>query len=190
MFFFYLSVSIVAALITSVVFAYFWRRKLEREMKVNDTFKKLRSEIDNMLTDINGATERNILLIEDKIRTMSNLIDRGNKLVGVLKKEKEKQELSSNVYTELARSRSLSLVLGNTSDEPIENGYIDNVEQSDNQKLLEVPDSERVGFHSLSTQEKVLVLFRKGESVEQIASILGISRGETELTISIYDKRD
>ncbi|VDA99365.1 hypothetical protein S1OALGB6SA_433 [Olavius algarvensis spirochete endosymbiont] len=188
MFLLYLSASIIAALITSAAFAYLWRRKLERDMKTKGTFKKLRDEINNMLTDINGATERNIVLIENKIRTMSSLIDRANKLENVLRKEK--QEISSNVYTKLGRSRPLNLVLENKNNELDE--HEDNTEQSGNPKLktLRAPNYGSAGFQSLSTQEKVLILFRKGESVEQIASILGISRGETELTISIHDKRD
>jgi len=190
MFFFYLSVSIIAALISSAVFTYLWRRKLERDMQTRGTFKKLKNEINDMLTDINGATERNILLIEDKIRTMSSLINRGDKLASVLKKEKEKQRLSGRIYSDLGKSRSLNLVLENANDEFTENGRIVDVERSDKQKVFEISNSERVDFQSLSTQEKILVLFRKGESVERIASVLGISRGEIELTISIHDRRD
>jgi len=187
MFFLYLSVSIIAALISSAAFAYFWRRKLER-----GAFKKLKREIDDMLTDINGATERSILLIEDRIRTMTSLIDRGSKLVKVLKKEGESKEHSSRVYTELGKSKPLRLVLENTENEHIANEGVNDLEQLDNQesRVFGAIKSEREGLQSLSTQEKVLVLFRKGESIEQIASTLGISRGEAELTISIHDRRD
>lgn len=154
-------------------------------MKTDRTFKKLRNEIDNMLADINGATERNIMLIEDKIRTMGNLIDRGSKLISVLKKEKEKQELSINVYRELGRSKPLNIML-EKSEPPSDKNQIDNQELD----TIETAGSKHHGFQSLSIQERVLVLFRKGKSVEQIASILGISHGEAELIISIHDKRD
>jgi len=188
MFFLYLSVSIITALISSAAFAYLWRRKFERDMKTGETFKKLKNEINSMLTDINGVTERNILLIEDRIRAMNGLIDRAGKVVNVLKKEKERQDLSRHVYTELGKSRPFNLVLENTGNEPIENEDVDG--QSGNRKSFGVIDSELAGPQSLSTQERILVLFRKGESIEQIASALGISRGEAELTISIHDRRD
>jgi len=189
MFFLYLSVSIVATLITSATFTYLWRRKFERGMKTDGTFKKLKNEINNMLTDINGATERNILLIEDRIRTMSSLIDRGSKLVNVLRKEKERRESSDRVYTELGKSRPSNLVSGNTENATIGNGGIGNIGESSNQGSG-IIGSESAGLQSLSTQERILVLFRKGESIEQISSTLGISRGEAELTISIHDRRD
>jgi len=188
MFFLYLSISIIAALISSAAFAYFWRRKFERGMRNDGAFKKLKEEIDDMLTDINGAAERNILLVEDRIRTMTSLIDRGSKLVRVLKRENEKQELSSHVYTELGKSKPLRLVL--EKDEHIANGSTDDMGQNQESKAFGAINSEGAGLQSLSTQEKVLVLFRKGESIEQIASTLGISRGEAELTISIHDRRD
>jgi len=185
MFFLYLSVSVVTALVTSAMFSYLWRRKFERDMKTDGTFKKLKNEISSMVTDINGVTERNILLIEDKIRTMNDLIDRARKLVNVLKKEGERQALSNHVYTELSKFRPFNPALENTDSEP---EHIDR--QSDNQESFGITGSERAGSQSLSIQERVLVLFRKGESIEQIASALGISRGEAGLIISIHDKRD
>ena len=159
------SVSVLVSLIVCAVFVYLWRRRLRRELETDAIIKKLKIEVGEMVTELNGTTERNIALLENQIRIVRELVDKAGKTTGVLRREQEKHDLSSRVYTSLSRSKPLSIDVDNESE----------------------PDN--VDFDSLSTREKALVLNRKGERPDAIASKLRMSRGEVELIISLHDRR-
>ena len=167
------SVSVLASLVTCVVFVYLWRRRLRRELEIDMIVKKLKIEVGEMVTELNGTTERNIALLENQIRIVRELIDKAGKTTGVLKREKVKHDLASRVYTSLSRSKPLSIDVENESE-------------SENEPES---DSNSIDFESLSTREKALVLNRQGEGLDTIASKLKLSRGEVELIISLHDRR-
>jgi len=133
---------------------------------------KLRTEIGQMVTELNGSAERNIALLENRIRTASDLIDRAIKASGALETEKHKHESVDRIYTALARSRPLSIDV-EVPPEPTE--------------TAEAADTQ--DFDSLSIREKALVLYRKGEDMDTIGGKLSMSRGEVELIISLHDRR-
>lgn len=169
------SVSVLASLVTCVVFVYLWRRRLRRELEIDMIVKKLKIEVGEMVTELNGTTERNIALLENQIRIVRELVDKAGKTTGVLKREKVKHDLAGRVYTSLSRSKPLSIDAENESE-------------SESESEPE-PDSNSIDFDSLSTREKALVLNRQGEGLDTIASKLKLSRGEVELIISLHDRR-
>lgn len=125
-----------------------------------------------MVTELNGTAERNIALLENQIRTVNELVDKAAKTTGVLQKEKEKHDLASRVYTSLGRSKPLKLDV-----------------EDEISKTPEPIEAEPVDFDSLPLREKALVLHRKGNSLDSIATELDMSRGEVELIISLHDRR-
>lgn len=164
--------SVLSSLGFCILFVYFWRRRFRRELETDAIIGKLRSEVGEMVTELNGTTERNIALLENQIRTVNELIDKAAKTASVLQKEKEKHDLASRVYTSLGRSKPLALdVEEEVPEEP------------------EPIEPEPVDFESLPLREKALVLHRKGNSLDSIATELDMSRGEIELMISLHDRR-
>lgn len=167
-----ISISVLCSLGLCIVFVYSWRRRFRRELETDAIIGKLRTEVGEMVTELNGTAERNIALLENQIRTVNELIDKAARTTGVLQKEKEKHDLASRVYTSLSRSKPLAL----------------DVEE-------EIPDvtdpiePEPVDFESLPVREKALVMHRKGKSLDIISTELKMSRGEVELIISIHDRR-
>ena len=137
------SISVIASLGFCTVFFYFWRRRLRREIETGTIIGKLKTEIGEMVTELNGTTERNIALLENQIKIVNELMTKAAKTAEVLQREKEKHELASRVYTSLERSKPLSINLESES------------------KPESVPKDEPVDFDSLSTREKALVLFRQ-----------------------------
>ncbi|RKX73020.1 MAG: hypothetical protein DRP60_12635 [Spirochaetes bacterium] len=162
--------SIVISFFVSLAFCsgfiVFWRRRVRRGLETETIIKKLRTEIGEMITALNGTTERNIALLENKIRIINEQIDKAAKAAGVLKREHEKQEAVSQVYSSLARSKPLTLAV-----------------EDDN---LPAPS---IDFETLSIREKALLLHRKGDSPDTIATRLDMSRGEIELIISLHEGR-
>ena len=81
---------------------------------------KLRREVEEMVRDLNGTTERNIALIENRIASLNELIDKAGKTTGVLRRESEKHDIASQVYTSLERSRPLTPSLNLVVDDEAE----------------------------------------------------------------------
>lgn len=165
-------ISVFLPLAVCMLFVYFWRRRLRRELETDAIIGKLRTEVGAMVTELNGTTERNIALLENQIRTVNELIDRAGKATGALQKEKEKHELSSRVYTSLSRSKPLKLDV-----------------EEESPKKPDPIESEPADFDSLPVREKALLLHRKGSSLDSIATELDMSRGEVELIISLHGRR-
>jgi uncharacterized membrane-anchored protein YhcB (DUF1043 family) len=156
----------------SALYVHLWRRRIRRELETDAIIGKLRTEVDQMVTELNGTTERNIALLEDRIRQTNELVEKAAKAAGVLKRESEKQDFSNQVYTSLGKSRPLNLTVDDENEVP-------------ERSVVEEP----VDFESLSVREKALVLHRRGQNADSIASELNMSRGEVELMISLHDRR-
>jgi len=175
--------SFLVSLLSCLSFLYFYRRRIHRELETETIIRKLKTEIGEMVTALNGTTERNIALLENKIQAVNELIQKAGKAAGALKREQEKQELVSHVYSSLARSRPLNL-------------DVEEISATDSSSDMEIVNSEespadppKMDFDSLSIREKALVLHRKGENPDSIASRLDMSRGEIELIISLHERR-
>lgn len=182
MFWLSVSVSVIVSLGVCALYVHLWRRRIRRDMETDAIIGKLRAEIGEIVTELNGTTERNVALIENRISELTNLVERAGKTTGVLRRESEKHDIASQVYTSLERSKpfnpSLNLDVvddSQTGDPPAE-------------AEAAVPE-DIVDFSSLPIREKALFMHRNGESDESIAAKLGMSRGEVELIFSIHDRR-
>jgi len=176
-------VSFLISLFTSLVFLFFYRRRIRRKLETETIIKKLKAEIGEMVTALNGTTERNIALLENKIQIVNDLIQKAGNAAGALKREQEKHEHVTHVYNSLARSRPLTL---DVEESPVPDSVPDTGTDEAEGFTAEQPV---VDFESLSIRDKALVLHRKGESPDSIASSLDMSRGEIELIISLHERR-
>ncbi len=74
------------------------KRKIERVSDASYLVGKIREEIDQIVVELNQTTDRNIALIEDRIHNLNELLSKADKKIGLLKREAEKHEVSTNVY--------------------------------------------------------------------------------------------
>ena len=81
------------------------KAKLRRSVDPKSILESIREEVDRIIVELNSTTDRNITLLEDKVQSLSALLEQADKKIGILKREIEKHELSSKVYSELAHSR-------------------------------------------------------------------------------------
>ena len=65
----------------------------------------IRDEVDRIIVELNSTTDRNVTLLEDKVQTLSGLLEQADKKIGILRREIEKHEMSARVYSELAARR-------------------------------------------------------------------------------------
>lgn len=80
------------------------KAKLNKSVDPKAILESIREEVDRIIVELNSTTDRNITLLEDKVQSLSTLLERADKKIGILRREIEKHELSGKVYSELARS--------------------------------------------------------------------------------------
>ena len=81
------------------------KTKLRQSVDPKSILESIREEVDRIIVELNSTTDRNITLLEDKVQSLSALLEQADKKIGILKREIEKHELSSKVYSELAHGR-------------------------------------------------------------------------------------
>jgi len=81
------------------------KAKLKHFVDPKAILESIREEVDRIIVELNSTTDRNITLLEDKVQSLSTLLEQADKKIGILRREIEKHELGSKVYSELAHSR-------------------------------------------------------------------------------------
>lgn len=82
-------------------------RRISRILDSEKLLEKVDEEINGLILDMNQTAERNILLIEDRIKSLNNLIKEADRAVLLLSRELEKKKEEPVVYSHLARNRKL-----------------------------------------------------------------------------------
>lgn len=80
------------------------KAKLNKSVDPKAILESIREEVDRIIVELNSTTDRNITLLEDKVQSLSTLLEQADKKIGILRREIEKHELGAKVYSDLARS--------------------------------------------------------------------------------------
>lgn len=81
------------------------KQKLSKSFDPQTVLESIREEVDRIIVELNSTTDRNITLLEDKVQSLTSLIEQADKKISILRREIEKHELAGKVYTELAEKR-------------------------------------------------------------------------------------
>ena len=81
------------------------RDRVRRATSVESRMAEVRDEVSRLLVELNQATDRNIALMEDKIAALNDAISTADKKIGLLRRETEKHDVGSQIYTRLAEGR-------------------------------------------------------------------------------------
>lgn len=81
------------------------KSKLSKSVDPKAILESIRGEVDRIIVELNSTTDRNISLLEDKVQSLSSLLEKADRKISVLRREIEKHELSGKVYSELAEQR-------------------------------------------------------------------------------------
>ncbi|OQX29971.1 MAG: hypothetical protein B0D92_00915 [Spirochaeta sp. LUC14_002_19_P3] len=156
-------ISFTTAGAIGLIFSLLHHRSIKREIAVNNIISKLRREVSEIIIEMNGTTERNILLLENRIQELKRLLDKAAKVRKVLEAEKNKQASAERIYSELGKKRPIKL-----QDPP--------------------PFEHESSADSLSPRDKVLQMYQRGDSLDAIVDKVGMNRGEIELIISLLNQ--
>jgi hypothetical protein len=129
------------------------KAKLKALVDPKAVLESIREEIDRMIVELNSTTDRNITLLEDKVQSLSRLLEQADKKIGILRREIEKHELTGKVYSELAEKKP---------QQPAEQDLSTRVVQLHGQGISAPAIAKRLGI-TLAEIELILSLARAGE---------------------------
>ncbi|MDA3957843.1 hypothetical protein [Oceanispirochaeta sp.] len=165
---------------------FYLKIRVDRVVSGEEWIRKIRDEIDQLVLEMNQTAERNVALLEHRIKAMQNLLNEADKKMIVLQKESEKSDLSRQVYTHLKKQV--------VPENGMNSGK--NVEEVD-LPLFAQPTSRDGTEHPPvilekeppPLKEKVMDLYGQGFSTEIISQKLGASISEVDLIISLKTGR-
>ena len=153
-----------------ILFIIIQRWLLGRTLNPQKVLKDIESELDSILTEMNGTTERNIRLIEDSVRRLKEQIAGADKRIKVLQGEDEKRSRVGSDYSHLSSRKPITLQVVDEPEVKAVTKEPDKVEESINSRII--------SFH------------RQGLEPRLIAGKVGIPLGEVELIISLSEPAD
>lgn len=160
-------------------------RKIDKQITPEAFLEKVRSEIQSVMVELNETTDRNITLLEERVRSLQAVLKRADKKLSMLQSETTKQRDTSEVYTHLRRAGKI--VAGRQA----ESGEAEQVRREQPQPE---EGARRGGKRDepadLPVEQRVVNLYKQGVAPEMIAGRLERSIGEVELIISLYERKE
>lgn len=153
-------------------------RKLDRALALDKTLSRVREEVGGLIRDLNQTTERNVVILEERIARVKDVLGRADRQLEVLQREAERRETSLKTYNHLrnAAVRSEQELPFKAPEPP--------------PAPLPPPESRETAPSVRSDREtlrkRVLELHNQGITAELIAEKTEIPRGEVELIISVF----
>jgi len=159
------------------------------------------NEVNNCIVEINAVTDRNLMLVEDKIKEIKEILEDTDRRISVYVKELEKSRTGESVYTSLGRGIRAAL---KTETQPTNAPLLSVARPSIEADVPPPPAAEVVQNRSsppsgenLAAQKPISkrqirahidLLVNEGLPREEIASRLDISIAEVDLAMNLRRK--
>ena len=189
-----------------IFFLAYLRRRTGAERILAD----FREEVDKLIAEIDGATDRDAALVEERIKTLRGLLDDADRRISVYVRELDRRRAQEKAYADLGKSpiryteAPAASALSEGSRLPA-GGPLFTVSgesppppgRGQEEAPASQPDAPlfpRAARRSLSLglevkplplPERVAELYRAGNSVPQIAERLGVTLAEVDLAVAL-----
>jgi hypothetical protein len=189
------------------------RDRVRRATTSESQIAQIREEVSRLLVELNRTTDRNIVLMEDRIGSINELLAAADKKIGLLQREIEKHDVGTKIYSRLAQGRSPAVggapgpfdarraapeappagpsLAVELSERPEEGARTRGGEDATARRGEGAPKRRREGpvGSEGDLQERVMMLHRAGFTSALIAGRVGIPLGEVELIISLEQRK-
>jgi hypothetical protein len=191
------------------------RDRVRRATTAEAQIGEIREEVSRLLVELNQTTDRNILLMEDRIGSLNELLAAADKKIGLLRREIEKHDVGSRIYSRLAQGRPVASAVGAgtiaaaapkavpqaaateaavpqaaaapSAATPAPPLSVELAEKTDRRSGS--PRAEPARDPAQELQQRVLMLHRAGFSASLIAGRVGAPVGEVELIIGLEERK-
>lgn len=192
----FISVILALWIITFLYFKWYIKQRTSESGVLKETRQEVRNMLNQVtlsLVEINGATDRNIQLIEDRILKLKELLEDTDKRISVYVKEVEKSKTSEALYTQLGRG--VRAAIHNTPPSlpapPLSSVRPElplvNEQNTAESSLQKTPKKETVQKPPSKKEIRAQIdqLAGEGLSAKEIALKLDISIAEAELAMQL-----
>ncbi len=100
-------ISIGINIIILVIFFVYFKTKIENVSRSSDVLEVIAEEVNQIIIELNQTTERNIVLIEEKINNLNDLLKKSDKIISIIKKEDSKRKIVSNSYSDIGKNKRI-----------------------------------------------------------------------------------
>lgn len=175
--------------------------KYKKMISSDFLLKDIRIEINNLLTELNLNADRNITLLDDRIKTLRTLTKEVDSKLKLWEKTVDSKEREKKVFSSLSQKENNAVTAYQKMQDNAEIIDVDfdlyhKAEQIDNEETdfindveVEIPEIINKGKDELlaaSKKDRVLSLYNEGFSADLIAIKLKIPIREVQLYISLY----
>ena len=161
-----ISIVLFITIMVSIVIIFSKIRKLQK----SNVIMELESEINDLVLELNQTADRNINILEEKIKTLAGLLHDADKRIKILGTESEKNKSESVIYNQLGQ-------VNGASNSPV--------------KVFPPEQKQHVSKQTVETNKKdrIIELHKNGFTSPVIATRAGLTVGEVELIISLVEGR-
>ena len=144
-------------------------RKISKLQK-SSVIKELESEVNDLVLELNQTADRNINILEEKIKTLTGILHDADKRIKILGSESEKIKSETVTYNQL--------------------GHISGNQLSPNMtiKTDHNPQPQKQVVET-NKKDRIIELHNNGFTSSVIATRIGLTVGEVELIISLVEGR-
>jgi hypothetical protein len=172
------------------------RDRLQRAASAQAQVAEIREEVSRLLVELNQVTDRNLALMEDKVASLNDALSTADKKIGLLRREIEKHDVGSQIYSRLAEGRPRPVPPPAAAQMPEPAPAPRPAEEREPPPALAVELSEKptsagaaAAGSAPDLRERVMMLHRAGFSLSLIASRVGAPLGEVELIVSLEQRK-
>ena len=158
----YTAIVISLSLLIIVIFSFAYVLRKIRKLQKKNVITDLQSEVGELILELNQTTDRNISILEDKISSLSRLLNDADRRIKILRTESERDKSESLVYNQLGRLNNEK----SKDSSPVKKSAVET-----------------------SRKDRIIELHNNGFTSAVIASRVGATVGEVELIISLIEGR-
>jgi transposase len=179
---------IVSIALYLVMFLYF-KWYIKHRTSGAGLMPEYRDEINKLKADINAVTDRNLLLVEEKIKELKEILESTDKRISIYVKELEKSRKGEELYTNLGRGIRAAL----KTEAPALSTVMPNIAQQ-TPPAVQLPLETKPAEPQKPTSKRQIrayidLLANEGISPQEIASRLEISIAEVDLAMNLRDRK-
>lgn len=205
---FYIVVILVNIMLASVMYI-FLRKRIDKLTDTDKMTGDIARELDRILAEINQATDRNVMIIEDKKQELDQVILKAEQRISLLKKDiKLTKSRQPSPPAEIVKrpepaapapeqipepaAKPVREAVAGISETPQAELTYSHLNRMNTMSGLVTPLKvpEKILETEVDEKQRVIELYRSGLDAPVIAASMGLNMGEIELIISLYRQKE
>lgn len=168
-------------------------KKIDRARSGPEVMKQIRSEVNQMIVELNQTADRNIGLVEQRIQSLTDLLEQADRKIKILQREIDRYSRSVETYSSI-KPRSVTPAVppstaSNTRTRESLHSSSSGLPSQRNGDAIQSEASEPP-VKQKTKREQIIALYNQGISVDLIASRVNSTVAEVELIISIHEDKE